>query len=178
MTALHGPDVLRDPLVRELLAARLVGVLATLERDGGMHAVAVWLAEHDGTIVFATYAGSRKVRNLERDSRATLALHDSRAGSEVCGASIRGRATIVRGVDAAPLVELVHRRYVTEPGLALPAVAGFLAGDDVALVLEVESATTWDERANPATAELRASGEALPLVPTSPRESIAAGDSG
>ncbi len=164
MTVLHGPDVLREPLVRELLAARLVGVLATLEPDGGVHAVAVWLAEHDGAIVFATYAASRKVRNLQRDSRA---------GSEVCGASIRGRATIVRGVDAAPLIEVVHRRYVTEPGLVLPAVARFLAGDDVALVLGVESATTWDERQNPATAELRASGEALPLVPTSPRESIA-----
>jgi PPOX class probable F420-dependent enzyme len=176
LTALRGPDVLRDPLVRELLAARLVGVLATLDPDGGVHAVAIWLAEHDGAVVFASNAASRKVRNLERDARATLVLHDSRAGSEVCGASIRGRATIVRGVDAAPLIELVHRRYVTEPGLALPAVVGFLSGDDVGLVLEVESATTWDERTNPATAALRASGEALPLVTTSPRESIAAGD--
>ena len=81
-------------------------------------------------------------------------------------------------MEATRLIELVHRRYVTEPGLALPAVVGFLAGDDVALVLEVESATTWDERKNPATAELRASGEALPLVPTSPRESISDGGSG
>jgi PPOX class probable F420-dependent enzyme len=178
LTALHGPDVLADPLVRELLAARLVGVLATLDADGGVHAVAVWLAEHDGAIVFATNAASRKVRNLERDARGTLALHDSRPGLEVCGASIRGRATIVRGRDATPLIELVHRRYVAETGLALPAVARFLAGDDVAVVLEVESATTWDERANPAASELQASGEALPLVPTSPRQSIAACDSG
>jgi PPOX class probable F420-dependent enzyme len=178
LTALHGSDVLRDPLVRELLQARLVGVLATLDPDGGVHAVALWLAERDGEIVFATNAASRKARNLERDPRATLALHDSRPGIEVCGASIRGRATIVRGDEAAPLVTLVHRRYVTEAGLALPGVAEFLGGDDVAIVLEVESATTWDERANPATTELRASGEALPLVTTSPRESIAAGDPG
>ena len=178
MTRLRGTDALRDPLVRELLASRLVGVLATLDLDGGVHAVAVWLAEHEGVIVLATNAQSRKVRNLERDPRATLALHDSRPGLEVCGASIRGRATIVRGRDAAPLVELVHRRYVSAAGLALPAVAEFLQGDDVALVLEIEAATTWDERGSIADLELRASGEALPLVETGPRASAVAGDPG
>ena len=178
MTALQGPDVLRDPLVRELLEGRLVGVLATLDPDGGVHAVAIWLAEDEGTIVLATNAGSRKARNLERDPRATLALHDSRPGLEVCGASIRGRATIVRGDEAAPLIELVHRRYVAESGLALPAVASFLEGDDVAVVLEVESATTWDERPNPANAELRSAGGALPLVETTPRAPGPAGDPG
>jgi PPOX class probable F420-dependent enzyme len=178
LTRLRGTDVLRDPLVRELLASRLVGVLATLDVDGGVHAVAVWLAEHEGAIVVATNAESRKVKNLERDPRATLALHDSRPGLEVCGASIRGRARVVRRHDAAPLVELVHRRYVSENGLALTAVGEFLQGDDVALVLEVEAATTWDERGSPADLELRASGEALPLVETGPRTSMAAGDSG
>ena len=178
MTRLRGTDVLRDPLVRELLTSRLVGVLATLDSDGGVHAVAVWLAEHEGAIVLATNAESRKVRNVERDPRATLTLHDSRPGLEVCGASIRGRARVVRGKDAAPLVELVHRRYVSETGLALPAVGEFLQGDDVALVLEIEAATTWDERGSRADLQLRASGEALPLVVTGPRASMVAGDSG
>jgi hypothetical protein len=36
--------VLRDPLVRELLEARHVCVLATLEPDGSVHAVPTWLA--------------------------------------------------------------------------------------------------------------------------------------
>jgi PPOX class probable F420-dependent enzyme len=166
---LEGSDVLGHPLVRELLEARLVGVLATLEPDGAVHAVPLWLAADDGGIVFATGAVSRKVRNLERDPRATLVLHDSRPGFEVCGVSIRGRITIVRPPEAAVLIETVHRRYVGAVGLALPAAAEFLAGDDVALVLRPESATTWDERDNPATAALRAAGDALPLLPTSPR---------
>ena len=38
----------------------------------------------------ATSSSSRKVRNLERDARATFVLHDSRPGFEVCGASIVG----------------------------------------------------------------------------------------
>ena len=167
---LRGAGVLADPLVAELLRQRLVAVLTTLEPDGSVHAVPLWFALGEDAILLATGAASRKVRNLERDPRATLVLHDSRAGFEVCGVSIRGRVSIVRGPAAVPLVGTVHRRYVGEPGLALSAASEFLAGDDAALAFRPESASTWDERGNPATAALRASGEALPLVPTTPRE--------
>lgn len=166
---LAGGAVVADPLVRELLDSRLVAVLATPEPSGFPHVVPVWFAERSGAIVLATSSRSRKVRNLERDARATLCLHDSRPGAEVCGASMRGLVEIVRGPAADVLVEHVHRRYVTPAGLALPEVGEFLAFDDVALVFRPEAAWTWDERDNPATAALRTSGEALPLVPTTPR---------
>jgi hypothetical protein len=87
----------------------------------------------------------------------------------VCGASIQGRVEIWRGERARPLIERVHRRYVSEAGLALAAAKEFLAGDDVALVLRPESAVTWDQRDNPATVALRDTAGALPLVPTHPR---------
>ncbi len=164
-----GGAVVADPLVRELLDSRLVAVLGTLEADGFPHVVPVWFAERSGEVVLATSSRSRKVRNLERDARATVCLHDSRPGAEVCGASIRGRVEIVRGSAADALVELVHRRYVTRAGKELPEVVEFLAFDDVALVFRPEAAWTWDERDNPAAAALRASREALPLVPTTPR---------
>ena len=166
---LRGNAVLADPLVRTLLAARLVGVFCTGEADGVIHAVPMWFAAVDGRIALATSSRSRKVANLEHDDRATLVIHDSRSGTEICGVSIRGGVELVRGGGAAELVDAVHRRYVTPGGLALPAVTEFLAFDDVALLLAPDSAFTWDERANPATQALRAAGGALPLVPTSPR---------
>lgn len=166
---LRGDAVLGDPLVRELLAARLVGVLTTLERDGSVHAVPLWLSGENGEIVFATGSASRKVRNLERDPRATLVLHDSRPGAEVCGASLRGRVEIVRGPEARPLIQRVHRRYVTAGGLARPEMKEFLKFDDVALRFHPDAAVTWDERASAAARVLRESGEALPLEPTTPR---------
>ena len=165
---LRGPDVLADPLVRELLAARLVGVLSTVEPDGSVHAVPLWVCDVGGAILTATFSRSRKVQNLERDPRATLVVHDSRPGFEVCGASIRGHVEIVRGAEAAPLVERVHRRYLSADGYELPAAREFLGGDDVALRFVPESAFTWDERANPAAAALRDAGGALPLEPTTP----------
>jgi PPOX class probable F420-dependent enzyme len=165
----RGAAVLADPLVRELLAARLVGVLATLEPDGSVHAVPMWLAPTEDAIALATASRSRKLRNIERDSRATLVLHDSRAGLEICGASIRGRVAIVRGEEAVPLIRLVHRRYVADAGLALPETEMFLGSDDVALRLMPEAVVTWDERGSAATRAVRESGTALPLEPTAPR---------
>ena len=166
---LRGNAVLADPLVRELLAMRLVGVLATLEPDGSVHAVPLWLALVDEAIILATGSRSRKVRNLERDPRATLVLHDSRPGFEVCGASIRGHVEIVSGVAAPVLVELVHGRYITTAGQRLSAAAEFLASDDVALRFVPEAAVTWDERGSGAARVLRAGAAAYPLEPTSPR---------
>jgi PPOX class probable F420-dependent enzyme len=165
---LRGRDVLADPLVRELLDARLVGVFCTHEPDAAIHAVPMWFAASDGRIALSTSARSRKVANLRRDDHATLVLHDSRAGTEICGVSIRGRVEVLHGEDARRLVDAVHGRYVAADALVLPAAAEFLASDDVALLLEPESAFTWDERLNPATRALRTSGGALPLAPTSP----------
>lgn len=167
--ALRGDAVLADTLVSELLGERLVAVLATLEPDGAVHAVPLWFAVIDDAVVFATNAASRKVSNLFRDARATVVLHDSRPGFEVCGASLRGRVEVVTGTTATPLIEAVHRRYVSPAGLALAEAHDFLAGDDVALLFRPEAAFTWDERANPATAALRRVDGGLPLLPTTPR---------
>ena len=166
---LTGSGVFTDPLVQELLAARIVGVLATLESDGSVHAIPLWYALDGDAIVFATGSASRKVRNLRRDPRATLVLHDSRPGFEVCGASIRGRVELVEGDAAKPLVERVHCRYVTPAGELLPAAGEFLASDDIAVRLFPGAAFTWDERASAAARELRAAGAAVALEPTAPR---------
>jgi PPOX class probable F420-dependent enzyme len=167
--SLRGTAIRSDPLVRELLASRLIAVLSTLEPDGSVHAVPMWFATHGDDVILATSARSRKARNVERDPRATLVVHDSRPGSEVCGVSIRGRVEIIHAPGARPLVELVHRRYVTDAGAALSETRAFLAFDDVALRLVPERAFTWDERGNPATRALRDSGGAYPLEPTSHR---------
>ena len=168
---LRGEAVLSDPLVAELLAARVIAVLATIEPDGSVHAVPMWWSAGESEILLATGSRSRKVRNLERDPRATFVLHDSRPGVEVCGASIRGRVEIVRGAVAQPLIARVHSRYVSDRGLILGEVSEFLASDDVAIRLAPATVTTWDERASPAARALRESGAALPLEPTTARVS-------
>jgi PPOX class probable F420-dependent enzyme len=166
---LEGAAVLADPLVRELLGLRLVAVLGTVGRDCLPHLTPVWFAEGGDSVLMATASTSRKLRNLARDPRAALVLHDSRPGCEVCGVSMTGRVAVVTGPEARPLVERVHSRYVEETAAGLPEVAGFLAADDVVLRFTPDRAWTWDQRETPAAHALRASGGALPLASTSPR---------
>jgi PPOX class probable F420-dependent enzyme len=161
--------VLADPLVRELLEARLVASLATLEPDGSVHLVAIWFALAGEEVWLATGSGSRKLANLERDPRATLMVHDSRPGADICGACIQGRVAALRGAAAEPLVAAVHAKYLEETAEDDPEVAAFFGSDDVALRLSIESAWTWDERGSAAAQALRARGGARPLVPTTPR---------
>jgi PPOX class probable F420-dependent enzyme len=160
---------LSDPLVRELLAARLIGVLATLRPDGIVDAVPMWYALDGDAVVLATGSRSRKVRNLEADPRATLVLHDSRPGYEVCGASIVGTVEVVRPPSARSLVELVHGRYLAAESADDDSVRAFLDSDDVALRLTPTGSVTWDERGSEAAQVVRDRGWALPLVSTEPR---------
>ena len=166
---LAGDAILRDPLVRELLDARIVCVLATLDPRDAIHAVPMWFATEEDAIVLATGRGSRKVANVARDSRATFVVHDSRAGFEVCGAAIAGHVTILREDESAPAIERVHRRYVAAAAEENEIVREFIASDDVALRFHPQSVWTWDERGSTANEELRRLGAALPLLPTKPR---------
>lgn len=166
---LYGDAVLHDRLVGELLSARLVSVFASLDRDGTIHAIPMWFAWDERSILLATGSGSHKVRNLEGDSRSTLVIHDSRPGFEVCGVSMAGNAEIVRGVEAHPLVHRVHGRYVDDSRDPPSAVDAFLDSDDVALRFHPRSAFTWDQRGTEANEVLRSAGRALRLATTDPR---------
>lgn len=166
---LTGAAIFEDALVREVLDARAVGVLATLDADSVIDAVPMWLCPDEDSVLLATASGSRKVRNLERDPRATLVVHDSRPGFEVCGISLAGRVEIVRGEAAGPLIERVHRRYLAEDAKQDVLVASFLASDDVAMRFRPERVWTWDQRSTEANRALRASGGGLPLTSTEPR---------
>jgi PPOX class probable F420-dependent enzyme len=166
---LLGAAVLGDPLVRELLSARVVCVLATIDPQHAIHAVPMWFAAEEDAILLATGGRSRKVKNLERDPRATFVVHDSRPGFEVCGAAIAGRVTVLAGDSATSAIDRVHRRYVAESAEENEIVRTFLASDDSALRLSPESAWTWDERGSDANEVLGRLGGALPLLPTQPR---------
>ena len=167
---LRGEEVFADPLVAELLDARLIGVLATLDPARTIHAIPMWYATDDGSVLFATSSRSRKVRNLRGDPRATLVLHDSRPGYEVCGASIVGTVDVVRAPAAQELIARVQGRYVaTEAARDDPTTRSFLESDDVALRFTPVSAFTWDHRMSDGSRILRANGWAHPLVTTDPR---------
>lgn len=84
-----------------------LATLSTIGPDGGIHVVAVGYTFVDGVVRIITSDGSQKVRNIERDARATVA---QLAGPQWL--SIAGSAVIERDPDAvAEAVALYAARY-------------------------------------------------------------------
>lgn len=139
-------NVLSEPLARELLDGRHIANLATLNRDGSVHLVAIWFVWDGESVLMPTSGATRKARNLAREPRATVMIDDSRGGFDLRGITLVGRAEIVRGDDALVLNRRIHLKYLTERGRELVAVDRYLATDDVTIRFTPERASSWDLR--------------------------------
>ena len=91
----------------DFLTDRHLATLSTIGPGGRIHVVAVGFTVHEGIVRITTMDGSQKVRNLERDPRATVA--------QVAGPqwlSIAGSAEILRDRESITLAEQLYaQRY-------------------------------------------------------------------
>jgi PPOX class probable F420-dependent enzyme len=157
-------DLLSEPLVRELLASRLIANLATLNADGTVHLVAMWFLWDAEAVLIPTSRKTRKARNLVRDPRATVMIDDSRGGFDLRGITLVGSAEIVEPPRALKLNRRIHEKYVTEAGLALELVKGYLASDDITIRVVPEKVSSWDLRSTEQGSALLPTGEFHPLA--------------
>lgn len=81
---------------RELIDSERVIAVASLGPRGWPHVMPLWYVPRDGEIWVYTYAKSQKVRNLERDPRATLMIETGREYVELRGLQIEAEAEIHR----------------------------------------------------------------------------------
>lgn len=65
------PDKFRDLLEKKALAH-----LATLMPDGSPQSTPVWVDAHDGFVRVNSAMGRLKDRNMRRDARVALSIHD------------------------------------------------------------------------------------------------------
>jgi hypothetical protein len=127
----------------ELLAGRRIAVLSTEDPDGLPYLTAIWFAYEDGAFLMPTGATSRKARNACERPRGAI-LVDAR-GPAFRGAAASGRIELVEGDAALAINARIHRRYVTDAGMADPDLGGSLtAGDDLTLRLIPEHWQEWD----------------------------------
>jgi PPOX class probable F420-dependent enzyme len=82
--------------------------LSTVGPDGGPHVTAMWYVLEDGEPWIFTHGKSQKVRNLERDPRATLLVEQGDNYERLRGAMLVCRAEIHR--------ESRHRRCARRGG--------------------------------------------------------------
>jgi PPOX class probable F420-dependent enzyme len=137
-------------MTREEIAAFLdeqrVVVCATNGKDGWPHLMPLWYVVRDEQIWCWTYAKSQKVRNLERDPRATLQIESGEQYNELRGVMIEAQTEIHR--DPERVAEfgaaLAHRYGGAAPtGDAMAAVRA-QAAKRVALQFVPQRTATWD----------------------------------
>ena len=96
----------------ELLDSERVVVVSSLGPRGWPHSMPMWFVVRDGDIWVWTYAKSQKVRNLERDPRATLLIETGHEYAELRGVMIEAEAEINRDPDLVfEVAEQLTLRY-------------------------------------------------------------------
>ena len=84
-----------------------LATLSTIGRNGGIHVVAVGYTVDEGVVRVITSDGSQKVRNIERDARATVAQVSGPQWLSIAGSAVIEREPVA--VEHA--VALYAQRY-------------------------------------------------------------------
>lgn len=138
--------------VQALLGENLKVQIACNGHDGIPHLSTLFYVLHEGKIAFWTYGRSQKIRNLERDPRVSALVEDGIDYFELRGASITGRAEIIR--DREGILEIgsaVATRMLAAE--SFEALGDFgretvekQATKRVAVVIHPDHVASWDHR--------------------------------
>ena len=132
--------------VDTFLAEQKTVTCATTGRGGFPHLMPLWYVLREGRIWAWTYAKSQKVKNLERDPRATLQVESGIEYAELRGVMLRCDVEIHRDVEVVTdfAMELVER-YAGGAEGTRDAFAQ-QAPKRVALEFVERDRVTWDHR--------------------------------
>jgi PPOX class probable F420-dependent enzyme len=125
----------------EFLAANRKAALATLDRDGFPHLVAMTYGVKDGAFYMTSYAKAQKVLNIRRDPRVGLMIEAGGAYAELKGVMVRGTCEIVEGEDA---VREAWAIISGEGGRQRRRKTNDSAAKRVVLKVIPEKTVTWD----------------------------------
>jgi PPOX class probable F420-dependent enzyme len=83
----------------ELLEAERVAIVTSNGTNGWPHSMPLWYTVRDGEIWAWTFAKSQKVKNLERDPRATVLVETGEEYTELRGVMIEAEAELIRDTE-------------------------------------------------------------------------------
>lgn len=134
--------------IRGFLEQQRVVICASNGRAGWPHLMPLWYVLRGEDIWAWTYAKSQKVRNLERDPRATLQVEDGEEYAELRGVMIETEAQIHRDTDLVTEfgLELFGRYGAASAGEEFLEVVRAQAAKRVALQFAAGRIASWDHR--------------------------------
>jgi PPOX class probable F420-dependent enzyme len=132
--------------VAAFLDGQRVVVCATNGSRGWPHLMPLWYVVRGDDLWSWTYAKSQKVRNLERDPRATLQIEAGEQYHELRGVMIEARATVHRELELVSEfgAELFERYGGGGGGPEFLEVIRTQAAKRVALQFVGQRTATWD----------------------------------
>jgi PPOX class probable F420-dependent enzyme len=128
--------------MRSFLRERRYAVLATHDPDGSIRLTPIWFLFEDDRFYFASSSRSRKVKNVERGSSASVVI-DAREPGRERWVSASGQLEILRDDEARSINSRVRRRYVAPAALDGPIGDALAASDDVTLRLAPTAWRSW-----------------------------------
>ena len=137
-----------DEQIAAFLEEQRVVICATNGPRGWPHLMPLWYLVRDGDIWAWTYAKSQKVRNLERDPRATLQVEDGEQYHELRGVMFEAQTEIHRELELVTEfgVRLFERYGSATTGPEFLEVVRAQAAKRVALQFRPQNTATWDHR--------------------------------
>ncbi len=150
MPSRRGQIKLTEDEQRELIDRERIVVISSLGPRGWPHVVPLWYVPRDSEIWIWTYAKSQKVKNLERDPRATLLIETGIEYQELRGVQIEAEAELIRDIDRIVdyAKELTIRYSEGIESVEGDAAAGLRAQAPkrVAIHFHPKRIATWDHR--------------------------------
>ncbi|MDQ6834605.1 MAG: pyridoxamine 5'-phosphate oxidase family protein [Actinomycetota bacterium] len=139
---------LTSPEQAAFLAEQRIVACATNGVRGWPHLMPLWYVIREDEIWAWTYAKSQKVRNLERDPRATLQVEDGEAYDQLRGVMIQAQTVLHRDHDvvAALGAELMVRYGGGAFTPEIEAAVQAQAAKRVGLQFRAERVMSWDHR--------------------------------
>jgi general stress protein 26 len=137
--------------VAAFLEAQRTVICATNGGGGWPHLMPLWYLVRDGEIWAWTYGKSQKVRNLERDDKATLQVETGDQYQELRGVMIEATTVIHRDVELVTEFGMaLFDRYTPAAGAAgaegLREAIRAQADKRVALQFVAQRTASWDHR--------------------------------
>jgi hypothetical protein len=135
-----------DEEVSTFLAAERVVSCASNGPRGWPHLMPMWYVLRAGEVWSWTYAKSQKVKNLERDPRATLQVESGDQYHELRGVMIEAQTVIHRDLDLVAGVgaEIFERHGGESLGQGWTDMIRAQAAKRVALQFAVQRVASWD----------------------------------
>ena len=126
------PAVALSDRVRAFLEVPRMAVVATLNPDGTPLQAVVWYLVRGDTLVLNSKLGRAWPRNVLRDPRIDIAVHD-----EYDWVGLRGRVEPVHDPEQsqADIAEMAHRYHAADPARVQRRIAAFRTEQRISFVL-------------------------------------------